>query len=56
MAEKKIESELDEREPELDESSDYSKPLSRGKMRWIFISFAAAIAVYLLYSALMSSM
>lgn len=55
MPDKKIESELDEREPELDESSDYEKPLSRNKMSWIVSAFALAVIVYLLYNILMSS-
>jgi len=55
MPEKKIESELDEREPELDESSDYDKPLSSKKRNWIILAFAIALAVYFLYTALMSS-
>jgi len=55
MPEKKIESELDEREPELDESTDYEKPLTPKKRNWIVIAFAIAIAVYFLYAILMSA-
>jgi len=55
MPEKKIESELDEREPELDESTDYAKPLSSKKRNWILIAFAVALAVYFLYAILMSA-
>jgi len=55
MAEK-IESELDEREPELDESSDYDKPLSSNKRKWIFLAFGIAIVAYFLYTGLMSSL
>ncbi|UFS63632.1 hypothetical protein WCX49_05655 [Sulfurimonas sp. HSL-1656] len=54
MADKPL-SELDEREPELDESSDYEKPLSSNKRTWILSAFAIAIIVYLLYNILMSS-
>jgi hypothetical protein len=52
----KIESELDEREPELDESSDYEKPLSQKKRNWILIAFAVALAVYFLYAVVMGGM
>lgn len=55
MADKKIESELDEREPELEEASDYEKPLSSNKRNWIVLAFAIAIAVYLLYEIVMVS-
>lgn len=55
MAEK-IESELDEREPELDESSDYDKPLASNKRKWIFLAFAIAIVAYFLYAGLLSSL
>lgn len=48
-------SELDEHEPELEEMSDYDKPLSKSKKQWIFIAFLIALIVYLLYSILMSS-
>lgn len=51
----KIESELDEREPELDESTDYNKDLSPKKRNWILIAFIAALAVYFLYAILMSA-
>ena len=51
---KEIESELDEREPELDESSDYDKPLEPKKRNWILIAFILAIAVYFLYAISMS--
>lgn len=49
-------SELDEHEPELEDMSDYDKPLSTKKRNWIILAFAIAIAVYLLYSVLMSSL
>ena len=55
MSEKKIESELDEREPELDESSDYDKPLSSNKRTWIMIAFGIAVGVYILYTFLMTA-
>lgn len=55
MAEK-IESELDEREPELEESSDYDKPLSSSKRKWILIAFGIAVAVYFLYVGVMSAL
>jgi len=55
MAEKPL-SELNEREPELDESSDYDKPLSSSKRNWILAAFAVAIIVYLLYTVLLSSL
>ena len=50
-----VKSELDEREPELDESSDYKKPLSPKKRNWILIAFVVALAVYFLYAILMAS-
>jgi len=48
-------SELDEREPELEESSDYERPLSSKKRNWILIAFALAIIAYLMYAMMMAS-
>jgi len=44
-----IKSELDEREPELDEASDYDKPLSANKRNWIIMAFTVALIVCMLY-------
>jgi hypothetical protein len=54
MAEKPV-SELDEHEPELDDMSDYEKPLSAGKRNWILLAFLIAIAIYFLYAIMMGS-
>ena len=51
-----VKSELDEREPELEEASDYDKPLSSKKRNWIIVAFAIAIIVYLVYSIMLSAL
>lgn len=54
MADKPL-SELEEHEPELEEMSDYEKPLSSSKRNWILLAFMIAIAIYFLYALLMGS-
>jgi len=41
-------------EPNLDDISDYNKPLGRKKLKVILIAFAIAIAVYAVYVLLTS--
>jgi hypothetical protein len=43
-------------EPNLEEMSDYKKPLGKSKMKAIVIAFAIAIAVYIAYAIVMSVM
>lgn len=50
---KAIQSELDEREPELDEASDYDHPLSSDKRNWIIMAFGVTLIAYMLYNVTM---
>lgn len=48
--------ELDEKEPNLEQMSDYEKPLSKKKTRIIILAFALALAVYFAYAILMGGL
>jgi hypothetical protein len=41
-------------EPNLEEMSDYKKPLSKSKTKMIIIAFVIVLAVYALYAVGMS--
>ncbi len=43
-------------EPNLEEMSDYKKPLGKNKTKTIIIAFAIVLAVYALYALIMSLM
>lgn len=43
-------------EPNLEEMSDYKKPLGKNKTKTIIIAFAIVLAVYALYALIMSVM
>lgn len=43
-------------EPNLEEMSDYKKPLGKSKTKTIIIAFAIVLTVYALYALLMSVM
>lgn len=41
-------------EPNLEDMSDYKKPLGKSKTKTIIIAFAVVIALYLIYAVAMS--
>ncbi len=41
-------------EPNLEDMSDYKKPLGKSKTKTIIIAFAVVIAFYLIYAVAMS--
>lgn len=41
-------------EPNLEDMSDYDKPLSKSKKKTIVIAFAILLAIYVLYALAMS--
>lgn len=43
-------------EPNLEEMSDYKKPLGKNKTKTIIIAFAIVLAIYALYALVMSVM
>ena len=40
-------------EPNLEDMSDYNKPLSKDKKKTIIIAFAALLAIYVVYALVM---
>lgn len=43
-------------EPNLDEISDYKKPLGKSKTKTIILAFAIAIAIYAVYALVMGGL
>lgn len=43
-------------EPNLEEMSDYKKPLGKSKTKTIIIAFAIVIAIYVIYAVVMSAL
>lgn len=43
-------------EPNLEDMSDYKKPLGKSKSKTIIIAFAVVIALYVIYALVMSAL
>lgn len=43
-------------EPNLEDISDYKKPLGKSKTKTIIIAFAIVIAIYVIYAVVMSAL